>query len=563
MLTTLNAGRWDLQDLLADPVEESLEAALGELEAQVAAFVAQRELLTDEIDTAVFSDILHQYESIMDLAHRLSAYGDLYFSEDTQNRTALNRRDRITKELTSAKNRTLYFGLWLKEMAEETAVRLSADLSDDFRYFLESERKFKPHTLSENAEQIINLKDAEGIEAMMNLYDMITSGFTYTLEVDGETKTLSRDQMSSHYRHPDPAVRAATYQEVYRVYGDHGTLLAQIYNHRANDWRNTGELRHFAQPISLRNLDNDLPDAVVDTLLAVCRQNSDIFQRYFELKANWIGLEKLRRYDIYAPLAAADKDFEYGAAVEMILDTFHDFSPKIGELAARVFAADHVDAEIRSDKRSGAFCYGVSPALTPWVMLNYAGKARDVPVIAHELGHAVHDMLSSDHSVLTYYAPLPLAETASVFAEMILTDRLLKEESDTAVRRDLLAAAIDDAYASVQRQAYFTIFEQEAHRLIAAGATVDDICDAYMDNLRDQFGDSVDLERRVSLGMDLDPPLLRRALLHLCLQLRPAVGAGPLSPIPTRGRGFHPPLLEDPELWRRGGARKGPGGSRL
>ena len=493
MLAPLTAGRWDLQDLLAEPVEASLEVALHELETEVAAFVAQRDLLTDAIDTAVFFDILRHYESITDQSRRLSAYGDLYFSEDTQNGAALNLRDRINKALTRANNRTLFFSLWLKEMAEETAVRLSAAGTDDFRYFLESERKFKPHTLSESEEQIINLKDANGIDAMMNLYEMITSGFSYTLEVDGEAKTLSRDQLAGYYRHPDPAVRAATYQELYRVYAENSTLLAQIYNHRAHDWHNEGDLRHFAQPISFRNLANDLPDDVVDTLLEVCRQNSGIFQRYFELKAGWIGMDKLRRYDIYAPLAAADKEFAYGAAVEMVLDSFTGFSPVIGELAARVFAADHVDAETRPGKRGGAFCYGVSPALTPWVFLNYSGQARDVAVMAHELGHAVHDMLCAGHSPLTYHPPLPLAETASVFAEMILTDRLLKEENDPAVRRDLLAAAIDDAYASVHRQAFFTIFEREAHRLISEGATVDALCETYMANLRDQFGDSLEL----------------------------------------------------------------------
>ncbi|MFN2138785.1 MAG: M3 family oligoendopeptidase [Candidatus Promineifilaceae bacterium] len=486
------AKRWDLQDLLPDPAEESLRAALAELHSKVDAFVEQRATLVDEVSLEQFLSLLHEYETILDLMQRIGAYGELWFSEDTHNQAALNMRDRIRGALTEAGNRILFFSLWIKEIPDETAARL-IDGSDEYRYFLESQRKFKPHTLSESEEQIINLKDENGIEAMMTLYEMITSKFTYTLEVDGEKKSLTRDQLTSYYRHPSPEVRAATYQELYRVFAENSTILAQMYNHRARDWKNEGDLRHFEQPISYRNLANDLPDEVVDTLLAVCRDNSAVFQRYFQLKAAWLGMDKLRRYDIYAPLTGSDKEFAYADAVEMVLDSFESFAPQAAQLVVRVFAEDHIDAEIRPDKRGGAFCYAAAPTLTPWVLLNYSGKARDVATMAHELGHALHGMLSAGHSPLNFHPPLPLAETASVFAEMMLTDRLLKAESDPTVRRDLLAGAIDDAYASVQRQAFFTIFERDAHRMIAEGATVQALADTYMDNLRQQFGESVQL----------------------------------------------------------------------
>ena len=486
------AKRWSLNDLLTEPVEASLEAALADLENKVAALEAQRDVLTDDMATADFFELLHEYEAVADLMNRTGAYGELWFSEDTHNQAALNMRDRIRAALVNAGNRILFFSLWLKEMPDETAERLIA-AGGEFRYFLETERKFKPHMLRESEEQIINLKDTNGIEAMMKLYEMITSRFTYTLEIDGETKTLTRDQMSSYFHHPSPAIRAATYQELYSVFAANSTLLAQIYNHRVRDWQTVGTLRKFEQPISYRNLANDLPDHVVETLLDVCRQNNEVFQRYFRLKAGWIGMDKLRRYDIYAPLAVSDKEFAYGDAVEIVLDSFQHFSPQVAELAGRVFTADHIDAETRMGKRGGAFCYSASPTLVPWVLLNYSGRARDVATMAHELGHAIHSMLAAGHSPLTFHASLPLAETASVFAEMMLTDRLLKEESDPAVRRDLLAGAIDDAYASVQRQAYFTIFEKEAHRMIAGGATVDAVCSAYMNNLDEQFGDALDL----------------------------------------------------------------------
>lgn len=490
MTEPTDTTRWDLSDLIADPVEPTLEAGLTDLRAKVAAFVGRRPELTDDIAPATFFAMLHEYEAIQDLGTRLSAYPQLWFTEDTQNPAAMNMRDRVEAVLTDLGNQALFFELWIKQAPDATADRLIS-AAGEYRYYLQNLRNFRPHTLAESEEQIINLKDANGVNALVNIYDMVTGRLSFDLTIDGETRTLTRDQMASFFRHPSPDVRAATYQELYRVYGDNSTLLAQIYNHRVRDWKNEGELRHFSQPISTRNLANDLPDAVVDTLLEVCRANNGLFQRYFRLKAGWIGMDKLRRYDIYAPLTRSDKQFAYGAAVEMVLDSFDSFSPEAARLVQRVFTSNHIDSQVRPGKRGGAFCAGISPSLVPWVLMSYNGNARDVATLAHELGHALHGLLAAERSPLTFHPTLPMAETASVFSEMILTDRLLSEEKDPAVRRELLAAALDDAYATVQRQAYFTLFEREAHRLVAEGATVDDLCTTYLANLGEQFGESV------------------------------------------------------------------------
>ena len=175
------------------------------------------------------------------------------------------------------------------------------------------------------------------------------------------------------------------------------------------------------------------------------------------------------------------------------LDSFNEFEPKIGELARRVFEDDHLDSEVRKGKRDGAFCWSVTPEMTPWVLLNYQGRARDVATMAHELGHAIHSMLASHHSAFTFHSSLPLAETASTFGEMMLTDRLLAEEKDEDVRRDILFKQVDDAYATIMRQSYFALFEKEAHEMMVKNASVDEIAAAYMENLKEQFGDSVEM----------------------------------------------------------------------
>jgi oligoendopeptidase F len=486
-------AQWSLKDLLPEPVDQAVEANLKDLETHVSALEAMRPAMTPEISGEDFKKGLAHLETIISITERLQAYAYLWFAEDTQNEAALNLRARLDRSLVDLGNRTLFFDLWFKELPEEAAARLIA-LSGDMRYALESTRRFKPYTLSEAEEKLINLKDVNGIDALVNLYEMITNHFTFSLEVDGEKKLLSRDQLTGYYYHRSADVRKAAYQELYRVYCDNSTLLAQIYSHRVRDWQAEGmELRHYASPVAIRNVGNDLPDPVVDTMLSSCRKNAGIFQRYFVLKAGWLGLEKLSRYDIYAPLAKSDKHFEFAQAAQIVMESFQEFSPQMAELARRVFEENHLDSINRSGKRGGAFCYAPLPGLTPWVLINYDGHARDLATLAHELGHAVHGMLAADHSVNTFHPAMPMAETASVFAEMQLTQRLLRQEQDPAVRRELLSHAVDDAFATVLRQAYFTQFEKEAHRLIVEGKSFEEVSAAYMANLVDQFGDSLEL----------------------------------------------------------------------
>ena len=484
---------WTLGDLLPAPEGEEFERVLEELERQVAQFESARERLSPEMSDDEFLEVMRLYETIYAAGARLTAYAHLWFSEDTQNQEALGFMGRMEQLAAEMKNRALFFSLWWKGLDEEPAQRLLA-VSGDYAYYLESLRRFKPYTLAETEEQIINLKDVNGVRALVNLYEMITNRFSFKLEVDGELKELTRAELSQYVRDPSPEVRAAAYQELYRVYSDQGTILGQIYGNITRDWASENvTLRGFNSPISVRNLGNDIPDPVAETLLDVCRENMPLFHRYFRLKAHWLGVDKLRRYDIYAPLRAAEKTYPFSEAVDLVLDSLTHFSPTLAGHARRVFADNHVDSAIRPGKHSGAFCYGVLPGLTPWVLTNYVGKTDDVLTLAHEIGHAVHALMAGDHSTLTFHSSLPLAETASVFSEMLMVDRLRSVESDPAVLRDLLVTVLDGAYATVARQAYFVLFEIDAHRRAVEGATTDDLCALYLDNLREQFGDAVDV----------------------------------------------------------------------
>jgi oligoendopeptidase F len=485
-----------LEALLPTSSGPPVEDTVAELEKITSAIEAIRPKLSPDMSGEIFFEALQLIEQFAQTANRLGSYGQLWFSEDTQNQAALAFMGRMEQLLTEAYNRVLFFDLWWKSLEDEAAERL-LDYAGDVRYKLEQDRLFKDHTLAEPEEKIVNLKDINGISAMVNLYDMITNKFVFDLEVEGEKKALTRDQLMTYVRNPSPEIRKAAYQEQFRVYKDEATVLAQIYIHRVRDWASENiNLRRFDSAIGVRNLVNDIPDEVVDTLLNVCAEQASIFHRYFKLKAKWLELPsgKLRRYDLYAPLRKkSERTIAYRDAVEMVLDSFQEFSPIIAGQARRVFKEGHIDSEIRSGKRGGAFCASILPGMTPWVLLNYTGELRQVATLAHELGHAIHGLLAADHSVLTFHSSLPMAETASVFSEMLLTDRLLAEQTDPDTRRDLLAEAIDDAYATILRQAYFVLFEREAHRLVAEGKTMNELNEHYLANLADQFGDSMEI----------------------------------------------------------------------
>lgn len=493
MTTTYAQSRWSLSDLFSSFDGPDMQAAFDDLDTRVARFESERTQLSADMPASEFMEIAREMEVITEIVRRIGVYANLRFSADTQDQQAQVFMARVEQYMAGLQNRTLFFDLWWKGLDDAAAQRLM-DASGDCSYWLEEMRHFKPHTLSEPEEKIINIKNVTGSSALGMLYDSITNRYTFKLTIDGEEKELTRGELMVYARSANADLRAAAYQELYKVYGQDAPILGQIYQTLVRDWRNEEvDLRHFSSPIAARNLANDVPDRVVDTLLEVAQRNAPIFQRFFKLKARLLGMDRLRRYDIYAPLTHADKTYPFAEGAAMVLDSFGSFEKRIASLAQRVFDQQHLDSEVRKGKRGGAFCSTATPELTPWVLVNYQDRPEDVATLAHELGHAVHSMLASDHTVFTQHPSLPLAETASTFGEMILIDRLLSEETDGAVRRDLLFRQIDDAYATILRQSYFALFERQAHEAIQQGASIDDLGAAYLVNLQEQFGESVEL----------------------------------------------------------------------
>ncbi len=471
-----------------------MEKAFASLEDGVRAVEAWRGRLDAAMSAESFGTLVRDIERMAYAAATLRGYATLWFSEETANADALSFQQRVDACLAESQNRALFVELWWKSLDEAAARRL-LPASGDVAYYLESLRRFAPYTLAEPVEQAINIKDVNGIRGITTIYDMMANGFTYEITIDGETKTLTRTELMIYARDPDPVKRAAAYESMFKVFVANKDVLGQLYKYTAGDWHQENvKLRGMASPLAARNLANDVPGDVVDALLEVCRENARVYQRFFLLKAKWIGMKRLRRVDIYAPLQSVTRTYSYADAVRLVRQSFDRLDPALTKLANRVLDASHVDSQPRPGKDIGAFCYGVVPDKTPWVLVNYNGRVENVSTLAHELGHAVHAMLASKHSVLTAHSSLPLAETASNFAQMLFLHVLLDSDPDPALRRYLLARYVDDSYASILRQAYFILFEREAHRLVGEGSpTAGDIASRYLENLREQFGSSVDV----------------------------------------------------------------------
>ena len=484
----MSKNRWLKKDILPEINSNKYKELLNELEKNVKFVEKYRRKLIPSISVKEFMRIIKVKEKIAEIISRLSCYGYLWFSEDTSNQEAKGYMSNIEQLCVNLGNRIMFFSLWFKSLDERNANRIINSVPEDYKYYLKYMRLLKPHTLTEPEEKILNIKDTTGISALVKLYDIITNGFVFNFK----KKQLTREELSTYVKDPNSKIRKAAYQELYRVYAKHSDVLNEIYRNIIIDWKNESiNLRKYASPISVRNKSNDISDKAVSTLLEVCRKNRKIFQEYFKLKSKICKIKNMTRYDIYAPYKDKNKKYSYEEAKKFVLNAYNDYSYNMYSLAEKVIDDKHIDNEIRKNKMSGGFCLDIAPGVTPYIMLNFTGEVRDVFTIAHELGHAVHAMLAHKHSILTSHPPLILAETASVFGEMLLFDNFIKNVKDKDTKVSMLLNKLDDTYATIIRQSYFVIFEIKAHDMFAKGASLSEINNAYLINLKEQFGDSV------------------------------------------------------------------------
>jgi oligoendopeptidase F len=488
-----NNDRWNLDDLVKNPSTQTFDRKIKEIEKNAALFEKQKNILKPSIPSSKFIKMLHQIEQITEKSSHIGGYASLKYSEDTQSDEATTLLTKISQFGSKVENQILFFDLWWKKQVDENNARRLIKSAGQFSEYLRFKRLLAKYSLSEPEEKIINTLDVTGVSALVKLYDKITNAYVYVVTVDGKKRTMNREQLTTLVRSKKAKTREAAYKSLFSKYNENKGVTGEIYQNIVLNWRDEGiGMRGFSSPIMVRNISNNIDNETTKTLLDVCKKNSKIFQKYFLQKAKMLGMKKLRRYDLYAPNKSETKEkkYSYNKSVKLVLESLAKFSPILSEYANNVFKKKHVDSIIRPGKTSGAFCSTPSPKITPYVLLNFTGKSRDVFTLAHEIGHAIHSISASNKSILVSEASLPLAETASTFSEMLLYDKLSETVSEHE-KKIMLSEKIDDFYATIGRQSFFTLFEIEAHKQIANSTTIEEISKTYLQNLNQQFASSV------------------------------------------------------------------------
>ncbi len=484
---------WDTSLLYQSPDSAELEHAFSSGLTEAAAFRERYLGKVALLDVKALLTAMKEFESLQETLVKPQLYAYLCFAADSSN--AANQRlsqqasefgNQISREL-------LFFDLELTHLNDEIFTDLSNNkLFEKYHHYLASIRRFRPHTLAEREEQLVKQKDLTGIEAFTRLFDELSASFRYRFNIDGEDRECTGEELLGLLHHQSATVREEAFSIFLNRHAEHSIVYASIFNNMALDHKQDMDLRSYRSPMEPTNLGNEIPEDVVNRLMSVSEANYPLAQEYFRLKARLLGLPKLKNTDLYAPIGGSKRSFSFNEAKELVLTSYEQFSPEFRDIAASFFSEQRIDAEPRQGKSGGAFCMGMTTHLPPYVLLNYTGNLRDVATLAHELGHGIHFVLAQEQTMLNYHAPLPLAETASVFGEMLLTRHLLENESDPSVRIALLCAKIEDIIATTFRQNVLTRFEERLHLERANGLiTPDLIGNLWWDENARLFGDAV------------------------------------------------------------------------
>ncbi|MCH1519062.1 MAG: M3 family metallopeptidase, partial [Nitrosopumilus sp.] len=405
-------GEWDLSELAKNPKSSAFQKQIKDLENQAKKFEKIKSKLSPKMSSKQFKMILQQVEEISHKMSKIGGYASLAYSSNTQSDEATSLMTQMSKLGSEISNKILFFDLWWKtQVDEKNATRLMKE-TGELKEYLTYKRLFAKYALSESEEKIINTLDVTGISALVKLYDKITNAFEYKMKIGSKTKVMTREELTNYVRSTNPKIRETAYKTILTKYTENKGVIGEIYQNIVLNWKNEGiELRGYNSPISMRNIGNDVDDKTIESLLKICRKNSPVFQKFFLQKAKMLGMKKLQRYDLYAPAASKikEKNYSYNQSVKLVFESLGKFSSTLEEFARKVFNENHIDSSVRPGKRDGAFCSTLTPKITPYVLVNFTGKSRDVFTLAHELGHAVHSQAAQDRSILVQDAPLPLA----------------------------------------------------------------------------------------------------------------------------------------------------------
>ena len=453
---------WDLVDLYSGPEAPELVRDLKEGHKLAKAFEAEHRGQLSSSTGATLSLIVAEYERIDEILGRIMSYASLLHAADMENAEIGQFFQDMREQVTEISTHLLFFTLELNRIEDaELEEKLSAPDLAHYRPWLRDVRVFRPHQLSHEAEKLLHEKRVSGRSAWVRLFDETMASLRFPFDGNDLTSPEVLNLLSDR----NERVRQRAAHSLETVLRKNLRLFTHITNTVAKDKEIEDKWRNYQRPVSHRNLANFVEDDLVDTLsAAVQRSYPDLSHRYYALKAKWLGKDKLSTWDRNAPLPDDDtRQIPWNECVDLVLDAYGKFSPEMAALGRRFFDAPWIDAVVRPGKCPGAFAHPTVPSAHPYLLLNYQGKTRDVMTLAHELGHGVHQLLAADQGHLLSDTPLTLAETASVFGEMLTFRRLLNEAPDAQSKRVMLAGKVEDMLNTVVRQISFYEFERQLH----------------------------------------------------------------------------------------------------
>jgi len=488
---------WDLDPLVEGEGETGVDRLLDEAVTAASEFADRYAGKVGEFDVDGLARAMHELERIHELIGRAGSYAALRFSTDTADPTRGALLQRVQERGTELETKLLFFDLEWAALDDARADELLAvpdsgeDALEFCRHHLRTVRRYRPHLLSEKEEKLLAEKSISSQSAWARLFGEVVAA----LRVDLEGNEVTLDVALSRLQVADRDTRRTAAEAVTKTLEPGLRTRGFIYNTLVYDKSVEDRLRSYPNWLASRNLANEASDESVMALIEAVRRRYDVPRRWYALKAKLMGIPKLADYDRMAPVFQEDLTFSFGEARDLVLDTYDAFAPEAGRITRRFFEEHWIDAPVRPNKRGGAFCSYTVPSVHPYVMLNYTARRRDVLTMAHELGHGLHAALAQPQGVYHQGTPLTLAETASVFGETLVFERLLAATDNDDQRLSLLAERLDASMATVFRQMSMNRFEHLIHtrRRDEGELSTDRIGELWLESQTEMFGDSVEL----------------------------------------------------------------------
>jgi oligoendopeptidase F len=485
---------WDLTFFYSSPEDKKIKEDFEESLRQIKKLRQQYydKLSDPSLTPNELKNFFQEFEKVLKTHNFTYQYCHLLYDSNTQDETAQKLYE-MAKDYDSKIEMESSF--WKPRLLKQSDGKLNQLMNDqelkDYTHVLERLVESKSHILSEDAEKVLAAMYNSSRGGFEELYGRLTSSYTFKLEIDGEVKELTDPQVRALRRKPDVKLRRQAMKEFFKKYDEDSLIFEKTYNSIVKNYDTEASLRNFKKPISMRNLNNEVEDEIVETVIKVTTDKTPMVHRYYRWKGKKLGIEQTLA-DIYAPLAKVEKEYTFEEAQEIVLDSYYEFDEEIGEIVESFFKERRIDSEIRKGKRGGAYASYAIPNRKPFILLNFTGTLSDVSTLAHELGHGVHGTLASEQNIWNYHPPLTMAEVASVFGEMLVMDKILPtlaEEERTAY----LASNVEGMFSTMFRQNMIARFEISSHNLIEQNGSANwkELAELYKNELEIMFGDSV------------------------------------------------------------------------